>query len=100
MNSHAINSKSLFHALEARGWIWEREHLNAPKGTFWIEGTRGQSTPLEMLLNIRESMTGALASLRASQPGHLNRKQQQDWVSDMESLVNTIDELLKNQIVE
>ena len=100
MNSNVINSESLFQALEVKGWIWERKHLYAPKGTFWIEGTKSQSTPLGVLLNMRESMTAALTSLRANQPGHLSTKQHQDWVNDMEILVNTIEELLENQIVE
>ena len=94
MKSHAVSSESLFRALEARGWVWENERLYAPKSTFWVEGTKGQSTPLGILLNMRERMTVALANLRANQPGHLNTEQHQDWVSDMESLVNTIEEFL------
>ena len=100
LNSQAINPESLFQALEARGWGWENERLYAPKSTFWVEGTKGQSTPLGVLLNMRERMTVALASLRANQPGHLSTEQHQDWVSDMESLVNTIEELLEIQTVE
>ena len=78
MKFRAVNSESLFHALEARGWVWENERLYAPKNTFWVEGTKDHSTPLGMLLNMRERMTVALASLRANQPGHLNTEQHQN----------------------
>lgn len=93
MKSQDKNSESLFHALEARGWVWENERLYAPNKTFWTEGTKSESTPLGMLLNMRERMKVALGSLKANKPAHLNTKQYDDWVRDMESLVNTIEEL-------
>ena len=99
MKSQSENPESLFHALEARGWVWENERLYAPNGTFWTQGTKSQSTPLGMLLNMRERMKVALANLKANKPTHLNQKQYEDWLSDMGSLVNTIEELLENQNV-
>jgi hypothetical protein len=100
MKSQDNNPGSLFDALQAKGWVWENERLFAPNRTFWTEGTKSQTTPLAMLLNMREGMNVALGSLRANKPAHLNTKQYQDWVSDMGSLVNTIEELLDNQNIQ
>ncbi len=97
MKSQVTNPQSLFNALEAKGWVWENERLYAPNKTFWTEGTKGQSTPLGMLLNMRERMKVTLENLKTDKPTHLNTKQYQNWVIDMESLVNTIEELLDNQ---
>lgn len=100
MKFHLSNHESLFYALEARGWIFADERLYSPKRTFWIEGTENQSTPLGMLLNMGQRMKVVLENLRANKPAHLNSKQHQDWVSDMESLVNTIEAVIENPFVE
>ena len=100
MKSQDKNSESLFHALEAKGWVWENERLYAPNKTFWAEGTKSLSAPLGMLLNMRERMKVALGSLKSNKPAHLNQKQYEGRVSDMESMSNTIEELLENQNVQ
>jgi hypothetical protein len=89
--------KSLFHALEAEGWVWTDERLYAPSRLFWIEGTRDRSIPFEMLWQMRERMKVSLASLRANKPAHVPIEQYQDLVGDMESLMNTIEGLLPNE---
>ena len=78
MKSQDKSPGSLFDALEAKGWVWESERLYAPNKTFWTEGTKSQSTPLGMLLSMRERMKVALGNLRANKPAHLNTKQYQD----------------------
>ena len=99
MKSQDKNTRSLFDALEAKGWVWESERLYAPNKTFWTEGTKNQNAPVETLLSMRERMKATLGNLRANKPMHLNTKQYHDWVSDLESLVSTIEELLANQNV-
>jgi hypothetical protein len=69
----------------------------APNRFFWIEGTRTQNIPFGMLLKMSERMKVTLASLRTNKP-QLTTEQFQDWISDMESLVNTIEELLWKEI--
>ena len=95
-----MNSDSLFDALETKGWTWEAERLYAPKRTFWTEGTRSESTPLGMVLRLRERIATSLESLKATRPTHLTPKQHEDLLSDMESLVNTTEELLKSQMCD
>jgi hypothetical protein len=97
MKCRDTQTKSLLHALEAEGWVWTDERLYAPNRSFWIEGTRDQNIPFGMLSQMRESMIVTLASLRTTKPAHLTIEQYQDWVGDMESLVNTIEELLPNK---
>jgi hypothetical protein len=97
MKCQDTNPKSLFHALEAEGWVWDDERLYAPTRFFWIEGTRGQSIPFGMLVMMGERMKVTLASLRANKPAHLSTEQYHHFVGDMESLANTIEELLSNK---
>jgi len=100
MESETEKPGSLFNVLEANGWAWEDERLYAPNRTFWTEGTKCQPTPLGMLLNMRERMEAVLQNLRVSKPSHLSAKQYQGWVSDMESLANTIKRLLESQGIQ
>ena len=94
MESQGDISGSLFDALESRGWVWEGERLYPPNRMFWTQGARGQKTPPGMLFNMRGRMKAALESNRASRPAHWSAEQHRDWVSDMESLVDTLELLL------
>jgi hypothetical protein len=95
MKSQGEISGTLFDALESCGWVWEGERLYAPNRTFWTQGTRGQKTPPGMLINMRGSVKAALESNRASKPAHWSVEQHRDWVSDMESLMGTLESLLE-----
>ena len=86
---------SLFAALEAEGWSWEKNRLYAPSRTFWVEGTRGQQTPLPMLVLMYERMKAALDTLAVNRPAHLEAEQYQCYVSDTESLVTTLSGLVE-----
>jgi hypothetical protein len=97
MKCQDTHAKSLFPALEAEGWVWTDERLYAPSRSFWIEGTRDQSIPFEMLWQMRERMKVTLASLRGNKPAHVTIEQCQDLLGDMESLMNTIEGLLPNE---
>ncbi len=88
---------SLFKALEAAGWLWTDTRLYAPNRTFWIEGTKGQSTPVEMLLQMSERIKTSLASLQANKLDHLTSTQHQEFVDDMKCLVSAIEELLQRR---
>ena len=97
MKSQGEISGSLFDALEPRGWVWEGERLYPPNRTFWTQGTKGQKTPPGMILNMHVRMKAALESNRASKPAHWSAEQHRDWVSDMESLVGTLESLLEKE---
>ncbi len=92
---------SLFNALEAKGWVWENERLYAPNKTFWIEGTMRQRPTSGMLIGTHERIKVTVENLKIDKPAHLNGKQYEDWVSDMESLVKTLEELIEeNQNIQ
>jgi len=97
MNAQGEESGSLFDALESRGWAWEGERLYPPNRTFWAQGTLWHKTAPGMHLNMYRSVKAALENNRSVKPTHWSAEQHCQWVSDMESLVDTLESLLEKE---
>ena len=97
MKSQGEESSSLFDALESRGWMWDGERLYPPNRTFWTQGTRGHKTPPGMLLNMHGNVKTALENNRSNKPAHWSAEQHGQWVSDMQSLAETLESLLEKE---
>ena len=91
---------ALYRALEAKGWRWEDERLYPPLKSFHLTGTKGHAPPLGTLLRMYEVMRHSLEALRRHRPEHVSEQRHTDWISDTESLVSTLEELLKESGLE
>jgi|SRR5215213_3412781 len=96
MKSQNQSDTSLFRSLEAKGWSWENDCLYPPHKTFWF---RGDDLPSYRLPNLYMKMKYSLE--RMSEVKHLypNKEQFEKWVEDMESLVDTLKELVEGNNV-
>src|SRR4029434_4584499 len=102
MQAPEQSGNSLHRALELKGWCRENEWLYPPRKTFSLRGTDERTPPPGMYLHAR--MKHSLEVARRNRPDHLSARQHldsvSDWVSDMESPVSTLEELLKGNGVE
>ena len=100
MQAPEQSGNSLHHALELKGWCRENEWLYPPRKTFSLRGTEERTPPPGMLMNLHARMKHSLEVVRRNRPDHLSERQHLDWISDMESLVSTLEDLLKGNSVE
>lgn len=89
------SGNSLHRALESKGWCRENEWLYPPRKTFSLGGTAERTPPPGMLMNLHARMKQSLEVVSRNKPDHLSERQHLDRISDMESLVETLEELLK-----
>ena len=99
MQSSEQSGNSLHRALKLKGWCRENEWLYPPLKTFSLRGTEASLAP-GMLMHLHARTKHSLEAVKRNRPDHLSERQHLDLVSDMESLVSTLEELLKRDSVE
>ena len=100
MQASEQSGNSVHRALELKGWCRENEWLYPPRKTFSLQATEVSSLAPGMLMNLHARMKQSLEVVKRNRPVHLSERQHLDLVSDMESLVSTLEELLKRNSVE
>ena len=82
--------------LEEKGWLREGSRLYAPHKTFWTEGVNNEYVPRQILIRMFEKMKEALETMPQIEHLYADKEHFENWVKDTQSMVNTLEELLKD----
>jgi hypothetical protein len=94
MKLAAEDRDSLLKALERKGWLWNGDFIYASHKTMWLLGADPWQGDLK---DFHERMSGRVERIIRNKDYHDDAQQHQHCVDDTESLIATLEELLKTK---